>query len=45
MPPMLLVDAALERRQMSPSFEDGVRCQQVIDAAVRSDAERRWIDL
>jgi predicted dehydrogenase len=39
------VDAALEGRQMSPSFEDGMRCQQVIDAAVKSDAERRWIDL
>ncbi len=38
-------DAALEGRPFSPNFEDGLRCQQVIDAAVRSDAERRWIDL
>lgn len=39
------VDAALERREMSPSFEDGLRCQEILDAAIRSHAERRWIDL
>lgn len=39
------VDAALERREMTPSFEDGLRCQEILDAALRSDAERRWIDV
>lgn len=39
------VDAALERREMAPSFEDGLRCQEILDAALRSAAERRWIDL
>ena len=39
------VDAALERLEMAPSFEDGLRCQEIVDAAVRSDAERRWIDV
>lgn len=39
------VDAALAGQQMSPSFEDGVRCQEILDAAIRSDAERCWVDL
>ncbi len=39
------VDASLEGREMAPSFEDGVRCQEIVDAAVRSHDERRWIDL
>jgi predicted dehydrogenase len=38
------VDAALEGREMIPSFEDGLRCQEVIDAAIRSHAEHRWIE-
>lgn len=39
------VDAALARREMAPSFEDGLRCQEILDAAIVSDAERRWVDL
>jgi predicted dehydrogenase len=39
------VDASLEGREMSPNFEDGLRSQEVLDAAIRSHAERRWIDL
>lgn len=39
------VDASLERREMTPSFEDGLRCQQILDAAIRSHAERRWVDM
>jgi predicted dehydrogenase len=31
--------------QPSPDFADGVRAQLVVDAALRSHAERRWIDL
>jgi predicted dehydrogenase len=32
-------------RQLAPSFEDGLRCQQVMDAARRSSAEGRWVDI
>lgn len=39
------VDAALEGREMAPNFEDGLRSQEILDAAIRSDAERRWVDL
>jgi predicted dehydrogenase len=39
------VDASLARREMTPSFEDGLRCQEILDAALRSAAERRWVDL
>ena len=39
------VDAALERREMAPSFEDGLRCQEILDAALRSADEGRWIDV
>jgi predicted dehydrogenase len=37
------VDASLERRPMNPNFEDGVRCQRILDAALCSAGERRWI--
>jgi len=39
------VDAALERRETTPNFEDGLRCQQIIDAALLSHDERRWVDI
>ncbi len=39
------VDAALEGREMSPSFEDGLRCQQILDAGVRSNEAGRWVDV
>lgn len=39
------VDASLARREMSPSFEDGLRCQQILDAGVRSNEEGRWADV
>jgi predicted dehydrogenase len=39
------VDASLEGREMSPNFEDGLRSQEILDAAIRSDAAQRWIDL
>ena len=39
------VDAALERREMAPSFEDGLRCQEILDAAMHSAEEWRWIDV
>lgn len=39
------IDAICDGRPMSPDFEDGLRCQEILDAAIRSDDERRWIDL
>jgi len=39
------IDASLERRSMAPNFEDGVRCQEIIDAALQSHNERRWVDV
>ena len=39
------VQAILEQRDCCPSFADGVRAQQVMDAAVLSDREQRWVSL
>jgi predicted dehydrogenase len=39
------VDAALERREMAPSFEDGLRVQEIADAALLSHAEQRWVEV
>jgi predicted dehydrogenase len=39
------VTAIQEKRECQPSFYDGMRCQAVIDAVVRSSAERRWVTL
>jgi predicted dehydrogenase len=39
------VTAIRERRDASPSFYDGVRCQAVIDAVVQSATERRWVNV
>jgi predicted dehydrogenase len=38
-----IVAAVQEGRQIEPSFFDGWRSQQIIDAARRSQAEGRWI--
>ena len=38
------LDAVAGGGQPSPSLQDGLRVQQLIDAARRSHAERRWID-
>jgi predicted dehydrogenase len=29
----------------SPDFADGVRAQEVVDAALQSNRERRWVDI
>jgi predicted dehydrogenase len=39
------INAIEQRRDCSPSFEAGVEAQKVMDAAVRSAAERRWVDI
>ena len=43
--PRHFVDAILAGKSPSPSFLDGVKAQEVIDAAARSNAESRWVDL
>jgi predicted dehydrogenase len=39
------IRAIVEKRDCEPSFEAGVECQAVMDAAVLSARERRWVDL
>jgi predicted dehydrogenase len=43
--PRHFVDAILAGEPPSPSFLDGMKAQEVIDAAARSSAEGRWIEL
>lgn len=40
-----LMTAFAEDRQPTPSFVDGVRCQEVLEAVDRSIAERRWVSV
>ncbi len=37
-----VLTAIERRRSVAPSFEDGLRCQEVLDAALRSAASGRW---
>ena len=39
------VSAIRKGEQASPDFEDGLRCQEVLEAVERSDAEGRWLTL
>jgi predicted dehydrogenase len=39
------VDAILNHRPCSPSFAEGAQVQAVMDAAVLSDREKRWVDV
>jgi len=39
------IDAIRNQRPCTPSFLDGARAQAIMDAAVRSVAERRWVQL
>ncbi len=39
------IDVILNDEAPSPSFEDGMRTQEVMEAAMISHAERRWVDL
>ena len=43
--PRRFIDAILAGEPALPSFRDGVRAQEVIDAAMRSSAEGRWVEL
>ncbi|HEX4997323.1 MAG TPA: Gfo/Idh/MocA family oxidoreductase, partial [Terriglobia bacterium] len=39
------VDAIRNRRPCAPSFHDGARAQAVMDAAIQSFEERKWVEL
>ncbi len=43
--PRLFVDAIVENRAVSPSFYDGLKAQEVIDAAFESDRRGCWVTL
>jgi len=40
-----LIQAIAHDKMPSPSFVDGVKCQEVLDAVVRSIQEKRWIKI
>ena len=40
-----VIDAVREGRQMTPSFEDGFKSQQFLDAARKSSAEGVWVPI
>src|SRR5688572_8347190 len=39
------IEAILQQRPASPSFEDGARCQAIMDTAVQSDQQGQWISV
>jgi predicted dehydrogenase len=39
------IDAIENNRQATPSLADGVRCQAVMDAALESNEQSRWVDV
>jgi len=39
------VQAIREGRECRPSFEDGVKCQAVMEAVLRAIEERRWVEV
>lgn len=41
----LMIDAILDDRPVSPNFYDGMKVQEVIDAAIESDRTGEWISL
>jgi predicted dehydrogenase len=41
--PRAFVDAILSDARAEPGFEVGVRVQEVVDAAMKSGAEKRWV--
>jgi predicted dehydrogenase len=43
--PRLFIDAIVENRAVSPSFFDGLKAQEVIDAAFESDRRGGWVAL
>ncbi len=40
-----MMDAIAEDREPVPNFDDGVKCQQVLEAVSKSSQEKCWIDV
>lgn len=40
-----LMQAIAKKGKASPSFADGVKCQEVLDAVGKSIAEKRWVEI
>ena len=40
-----MVDAIAENRQPSPNFEDGVKCQAVLEAVVQASKDKTWVNV
>ena len=40
-----MMDAIAEGRQPSPNFEDGAKCQAVLEAVVNSAKEKSWVNV
>jgi predicted dehydrogenase len=40
-----LLTGIARNRRLSPDFEDGLRCQQVLDAVLQSAKRRRWVTI
>jgi predicted dehydrogenase len=40
-----LIQAVGDNRPMKPDFDDGLRCQLVLDAVLESCASKRWVDV
>jgi len=38
-----LIQALANNKPITPTFEDGLRCQEVLDAVLKSAEERRWV--
>jgi hypothetical protein len=43
--PRLFIDAIVEKRAVSPSFYEGLKAQEVIDAAFESHRRGCWVTL
>jgi predicted dehydrogenase len=43
--PRLFIDSIITDEAVRPDFHDAVRVQEVVDAALRSHRERRWVDV
>ena len=40
-----LIQALANNTPIAPNFEDGLRCQEVLDAVLKSAEERRWVKI
>jgi predicted dehydrogenase len=40
-----LVQAVANNKPVTPTFEDGLKCQEILDAVLKSAEERRWVKI